>query len=66
MPGAFKLDGRAPLGRVPPASLKTCCIAVALRLGKPLASGKENGAAAARDAAVEARMTLEKCIMMVK
>lgn len=62
-PPAFKLDGRAPLGSVPPASLRTSCIAVAFRLGKPLGRGNENGAAAAIDAAVEARTTLEKCML---
>lgn len=33
IPPAFKLDGRAPLVRVPPASLNTCCIAVAFSWG---------------------------------
>ena len=35
-----------------------------LRLGKPLASGKENGAAAAREAAEAPRARVEKCMMV--
>jgi len=54
--------GRAPLGRVPPASFSTCCKAVALRFGNPFARGKAKGAAAARPA--DARSSVRKCILI--
>lgn len=66
MPAALSDDGRGPLGRVPPATLKTSCMAAGLRFGNPLARGKENGAAAAVDTAVEARTNLEKCILSLE
>ena len=52
--------GAGPLGRVPPASFCTACIAVEFKLGKPLGNGKEKGAAAARFATAEVRATVEK------
>jgi len=60
IPAGWRVVGIAILGRGPPASLYTSACAVAFRLGKPLANGKEKGAAAARVAVAKVTVIVQK------
>ncbi len=60
IPAGWRVVGTTLLGGGPPASLYTSADAVEFSLGKPLANGKEKGAAAARVAVAKVTMTTEK------